>query len=238
MSVNSSHPQGTGSLSTAALVATARTLYADGPAVHRGMMGLRPYICPFDRLLELVPSGSSVLDIGCGCGLFLGLLAATGGEPKGVGFDVSTEAIATARTMARRLAETQAATDLTFERIGPDEAWPEGPYDVVSLIDVIHHVPPDHQRALFASAAAAVRPGGLLLFKDIGPRPFWRACMNRLHDLVVAREWIHLLSADVIETWGREEGLELLRRERINCLWYGHDLLLFRRGASASPTQQ
>jgi len=193
------------------------------------MMGLRPYICPFDRLLELVPDGASVLDVGCGCGLFLGLLAATGKQPRGFGVDVSAEAIPTARIMADRLRETQVPADLTFHRIGPDDPRPDGSYDVVSLIDVIHHVPRARQRALFASAASTVRPGGLLLFKDIGPKPFWRASMNRLHDLLVAREWIHLVSADLVANWGREEGLTLVRRERINRLWYGHDLLLFRR---------
>jgi 2-polyprenyl-3-methyl-5-hydroxy-6-metoxy-1,4-benzoquinol methylase len=194
------------------------------------MMGLRPYICPFDRLLELVPDGASVLDIGCGCGLFLGLLAAAGKPLRGFGVDVSAEAIPTAQTMARRLRETHDSVDLTFSRIAPDDPWPNGPFDVVSLIDVIHHIPRARQRAIFASAASTVRPGGLLLFKDIGPKPFWRACMNRLHDLLVAREWIHLVAADTVASWGRQEGLELIRRERINRLWYGHDLLLFRRG--------
>jgi 2-polyprenyl-3-methyl-5-hydroxy-6-metoxy-1,4-benzoquinol methylase len=195
------------------------------------MMGLRPFICPFDRLLELVPDGASVLDVGCGCGLFLGLLSASGKQPRGFGVDVSAEAIPTAQTMARRLRETHVSTDLTFERIAPDDPWPKGFYDVVSLIDVIHHIPRPRQRTLFASAATAVRPGGLLLFKDIGPKPFWRACMNRLHDLLVAREWIHLVAADSVASWGRQDGLELIRRERINRLWYGHDLLLFRRSA-------
>jgi SAM-dependent methyltransferase len=213
----------------AALVSLARTIYADGPAVRRGMMGLRPYICPFHRLIDLVPEGASVLDVGCGCGLFLGLLAATGRRPRGVGFDVSACAIPTARQMAVRLREAEVAADLRFERVGIDDPWPAGPFDVVSVIDVMHHVPRLRQEGLFQAAYDAVRPGGLLLYKDIGPRPLWRAWANRLHDLLVAREWIHLLPDAVVLGWGRARGLELLRRERINALWYGHDLLVFRR---------
>jgi 2-polyprenyl-3-methyl-5-hydroxy-6-metoxy-1,4-benzoquinol methylase len=211
------------------LASVARTIYVDGPAVHRGMMALRPYICPFDRLIELIPVGASVLDVGCGCGLFLGLLAATGRTTRGFGFDVSEAAIPTARRMARRLSESDIPTDLRFERIGVDDPWPSGSFDVVSLVDVMHHVPPARQRGLFAAATGSVRAGGLLLYKDVGPKPLWRAWANRLHDLVLAREWVHLIPAAQVEGWGREEGLELLHSERINRLWYGHDLLAFRR---------
>jgi SAM-dependent methyltransferase len=207
----------------------ARTIYADGPAVQRGMMGLRPYICPLHRLIDEVPVGASILDVGCGYGLFLGLLAATGRRPRGVGFDVSAGAIPTARKMAVRLREAEVAADLWFERVGVDDPWPAGPFDVVSLIDVMHHVPPPRQEGLFQAAYDAVRPCGLLLYKDIGPRPFWRAWANRLHDLLVARQWVHLLPDAVVLRWGRARGLELLSRERINALWYGHDLLVFRR---------
>jgi 2-polyprenyl-3-methyl-5-hydroxy-6-metoxy-1,4-benzoquinol methylase len=194
-------------------------------------MGLRPYICPFHRLIELVPVGASVLDVGCGCGLFLGLLAATGREPRGVGFDVSDAAIPMARHMAHRLRESDINADLRFERIDVNDAWPDGPYDVVSIIDVLHHVPPGRQRSVFDSAVDSVRADGLLIYKDVGPRPLWRAWANRLHDLVVAKEWVHLLWADTVKAWGQERGLTLLHSERINTLWYGHDLLLFRRSA-------
>jgi SAM-dependent methyltransferase len=213
----------------ATLASVARTIYADGPAVRRRMMGLRPYICPFHRLIDLVPVGASVLDVGCGCGLFLGLLAATGRRPRGVGFDVSAGAIPAAQGMAHRLKAADVETDLRFERVDVNDPWPPGAFDVVSVIDVFHHVPPDRQRALFGTAVGSVRPGGLLIYKDVGPQPLWRAWANRLHDLLVAREWVHLIPASRVESWGRESGLERLRSERINALWYGHDLLVFRR---------
>jgi hypothetical protein len=44
---------------------------------------------------------------------------------------------------------------------------------VVSLIDVMHHVQPDKQGALIATAAAHVKQGGMLLYKDMGRRPLW-----------------------------------------------------------------
>ena len=45
---------------------TGRELFADLPFITRTLQTYRPYICPFGALVELVPSSSRVLDIGCG----------------------------------------------------------------------------------------------------------------------------------------------------------------------------
>lgn len=213
----------------ATLSALSWTLFSDAPPVRRRVMAHRPYICPFERLIEQVPVGATVLDVGCGAGMFLGLLAATGRRPRGFGFDSSSGAIRAALAMRGRLEELAIPADLHFERRDASAPWPEGWFDVVAVIDVMHHVPPSHHRAVFQSARDAVKPGGLLIYKDIGPRPAWRAFANRLHDLVMARQWVRYRAAADVLRWGHELGLSALLSERINRLWYGHDLLVFRR---------
>ena len=47
-----------------------------------------PNIRPFHRLVEFVPRGSSVLDVGCGAGLFILFLAKRGWILSAVGFDL------------------------------------------------------------------------------------------------------------------------------------------------------
>jgi len=165
-----------------------------------------------------------VLDVGCGAGLFLGLLASCGRGIRGVGFDVSPGAIATAKQMAERF-----NGQLQFHRLDVDEPWPRETFDVVSIIDVTHHVPPARQRRMIATAASHVAPGGVLLYKDMCRRPRWRAAANRLHDLLLARQWIHYLPVESVEHWAAEEGLGLEHEERIDMLWYGHELRVFRR---------
>src|SRR5579863_4850185 len=75
------------------LSGTARDLYSTGNWPLRAMQRWRPYICPFDQLLPLIPRGSSVLDVGCGGGLFLFLLTAYDPSAHGTGIDVSPSSI-------------------------------------------------------------------------------------------------------------------------------------------------
>jgi 2-polyprenyl-3-methyl-5-hydroxy-6-metoxy-1,4-benzoquinol methylase len=189
------------------------------------MQHLRPEICPFHELLPLTPHGASVMDIGCGSGLFLGLLRYFGFGITGFGFDASPLAIECANLMARQ----HGGGNLRFEHIRKADPWPEGQFDVVSMIDVLHHIPVDHQESAFRAAAARVSPGGLLLYKDMSDSPWYCSGANRVHDLVVAREWIHYVPAAVTERWAVASGLELETAASFRMLWYKHDLRAFRR---------
>lgn len=214
--------------SAAALSRAARAMWTQGPMIPRRMQHLRPYICPFDKLLTHVRPGSRVLDVGCGRGLFLGLLHHTdllsrGSGNQSVGFDCSREAIVTARMMARR---TGAGRNIRFERRDAADTWPEGTFDTVSIIDVMHHLPQHARRAAVQHAAAKVRPGGALLYKDMTPRS-WRSLANSMHDLAVAREWVAYTPAATVEHWAEECGLRLGHAEAFERLWYGHELRVF-----------
>ncbi|HBM90547.1 MAG TPA: hypothetical protein DD400_01520, partial [Rhodospirillaceae bacterium] len=51
------------------------TLYRNETFLLRALVTLRPFICPFEVLLKEIPEKSRVLDIGCGTGFILNLLA-------------------------------------------------------------------------------------------------------------------------------------------------------------------
>lgn len=203
----------------------AAQLFARAPKRYAVMQKYRPYICPFGQLCSYVPNDATVLDIGCGCGLFLGLLAHWNRIQSGVGLDASPEAVA----VARQISSDARPGSLRFEVGAKIADWPAGRFSVVSLIDVLHHIPPPGQKPFFQDAAERVEPGGILLFKDMVSRPFWLAWANRLHDLVLARQWIHYVPVDTVEGWAAEKGLKLQARSRMVMLWYGHELRVFER---------
>lgn len=212
-------------MTPAEAAATAAALYVDAPPVARLFQRLRPRICPLEAVVARVPPGARVLDIGCGSGLLLALLAADGRLGAGVGIDSSARALAVAERMRARLPDPAC---VRLERRDAGDL-PAGPFDVVALIDVLHHVPPARQRDAVLAAATRVAPGGLLLVKDISPRPRWRALMNRLHDLVLARQWVHHVEGDAIAAWCADAGLAVERHPRIDRWWYGHELVVARR---------
>lgn len=204
----------------------AKDLYPEGPFLLRTMAHYRPYICPFDVMIDLVPKESEVLDIGCGVGLFLGLLDSAGLVRTGIGIDVSGPAIALGNRLPGALAGR-----LSFRRIDATDPPPAGPFDVVSMIDVAHHIPPTHQRGALEAAFDRVRPGGLFLYKDIGRRPVVHSLANRLHDLVIAREWIHYVGIDDVARWITAKGADCIAGSEFSRLWYPHELRCFRKTA-------
>jgi 2-polyprenyl-3-methyl-5-hydroxy-6-metoxy-1,4-benzoquinol methylase len=210
------------------ILKVVRELYADGPVFLRSVQYWRPYICPYEELIELVPRGVSILDVGCGGGLFLGVSAALGRISQGLGFDASQQAIALAQSMARRLS---GQTNVRFLRLNVSDPWPNETYDVVSLIDVMHHVNPKNQLSLLDLAATHVGAGGQLLYKDMAARPYWRAVANRVHDLVIARQWIHHLPIEDVIRHVEKKGLELEERRSVDILWYRHEIAVFRQRA-------
>ena len=207
------------------LCAVARRLFTDGPLVLRMLQHWRPMIAPFGTLIDQVPTGSSILDVGCGGGLFLILLAAEGRIARGLGFDANASAIDLANGAAAHLADTP----VTFECRPVQSPWPDASFDVVSVIDLLHHIPSAVRPCVGRDAAARVRPGGLLLLKDMTERPIWRVAANVLHDLVVARQWVSFPKRGDMLAWGAAEGLHLVRERIDNMWWYGHRLLVFRK---------
>jgi 2-polyprenyl-3-methyl-5-hydroxy-6-metoxy-1,4-benzoquinol methylase len=194
------------------------------------MQQYRPYICPFEEVLRFVPERAEVLDVGCGDGLLLGLLAQLGYGVCGIGFDSSEPAIACARSMAERLHLAGTGSTLDYRRIDATAPWPEGQFDVVSLIDVLHHVHPSAQRNVILTAASKVRPGGRLVYKDIAGTPVWRGLPNTVHDLVIARQIARYVPVSRVEAWAVEAGLTLEAALDTRRLWYPHELRVFRNG--------
>lgn len=211
--------------SPAALRAVARRLFTTGPRLLRLLQHYRPSICPFGPLLGYVPENASVLDIGCGGGLLLGLISSTRKPVALTGFDSSYEAIGLAEANLRNFPPPRPQ----FLRLDVDQPWPAGPFDCITLCDVLHHVPRGHHRALLEQAAIHLKPGGRFIYKDVYPEGLIRPNASRLHDLLIARERIDIPRIDDVTTMLGAVGLKRIHHERINVLWYGHELAVFER---------
>jgi 2-polyprenyl-3-methyl-5-hydroxy-6-metoxy-1,4-benzoquinol methylase len=211
------------------LAELSRMLYREGPFLLRTLQHWRPYICPFENLVGHVPEGARVLDVGCGSGLLLSLMAGLGLKFEGVGFDVSRQGIELANRMTKLASGVAPNAKLSFQRLDIGDAWPAGTFDVVFLVDVLHHVSPKSKEAFFRQVLSKVGPRGKLIYKDMCRSPWWRAQANRLQDLVIAREWISYVPIGTVERWATDEGMDVIVREETNRLWCGHELRVMSR---------
>lgn len=133
-----------------------------------------------------------VLDIGCGNGRLLPALQARFGAALDyTGLDASARLLALAQARFPGAAARFVRADFLLEPAA--RVLPEGPFELVALFGVVHHVPgEDARRALLEAAAARVAPGGLLAFTswrcDEDPRFARRSARGRalagglLHD--------------------------------------------------------
>ncbi len=216
------------------LSAIAARVYADAPRLQKFLATYRPFICPFEWLLQAVPKDARVLDVGCGIGLLGALLVETGVTRHVTGFDSFAPAIRVAQAAAKGLVDRPPphGAKIDFQHLGVEAPWPTGPFDAVCVVDLMHHVPTAARRSIIDLAMERLVPGGVLIYKDMVRRPLWRATANRLHDLMLARQWIRYEPIENVEAWACEDGGgrgELIRSERGSRWWYGHELRVFRR---------
>lgn len=99
--------------------------------------------------------GGRVLDIGCGTGFLLERLAELGFS--GVGVDLSPESVEIAQA---RLAEIGAA-DRLQATVGSAYEPPDGPFDLITITDVLEHL--EDPRACLRAARDRLAPGGVVV---------------------------------------------------------------------------
>ena len=195
-------------------------VYATSGLSVRALAALRPLIARLDRLIAVIPNRSHVLEIGCGTGLLLFLLHKYGLLRESVGLDIDATSIADAQraALARKL-------PIEFRRSTTLRDWPADQFDVVLMVDVLHHVPRALRRQMIEAALTRVAAGGLFIYKDMCRRPVLRRLWNQLHDLMLARQLVSVEPIEHVLGWATAAGFVSITSERyVGAGLYGHEL--------------
>ena len=196
--------------------------YADFPRFHEVMAedsGQTVLPALIDSILPLVTGvrqkleqGIEVLDIGCGSGRAINLMAKTYPNSFFYGYDFSGQAIAN----ARREADELGLKNIRFEVRDAASLDESNSFDLITAFDAIH----DQAKPLAVLKAInrALRPQGTFLMQDIaGSSDVHKNMEHPIAPLLYTISCMHCMTVSLAENgdglsamWGEEKALEML----------------------------
>lgn len=174
----------------------------------------------FAHILPLAPGitdalekGIEVLDIGCGSGRAINLMAKTYPNSHFTGYDLCEEPILTARAEAEKLG----VSNVTFEQRDLTDYQPSRQFDLITAFDAIHdQARPDKVLSLVNKA---LKPDGTFLMQDIDASSHLHNNLKHpLGALLYTVSCMHCMTVSLAQDgmglgtmWGVEKAQEMLR---------------------------
>lgn len=177
-----------------------------------------------EAIEQYLPDHGTILDLGCGFGLFSLYMAARKPHAQFVGVDVNAARLALARAAAEKLG----IRNVTYER-GDLRGWhPDRAIAGAYALDVFHHIPVASGDQLLRDLCARLEPGCRFLLKDIDTTPRAMLLFTYLLDALMSpRDDFHYRSARAWQRQLRDAGFAPVY---VHDLWdllpYPHLLLI------------
>ena len=179
-----------------------------------------------DEIGQYLPDAGTVLDIGCGFGLFSLYYAQVLPGASFQGVDLSARRVALATEAARRLGLANAAY-----AVGDARGYRvEGTLAAAYMLDIVHHIPPETVEPLLAELHKAIRPGGRLIVKDVDTQPAYKRWFTHALDLLMSpRGVIHYWPAGELQGLLQRIGFRVFRHLMVDILPYPHVIFVCHR---------
>ena len=175
----------------------------------------RPLYAPLHILLNKIPRGSRLLDIGCGTGVFLILANFLRGIESGLGVDINRRSIELAESVAD-------SKKLSFRVISNLSDLQNVDCTYLSCIDLLHHIGKNEKVDLIKKISDLLPIGGKVLLKDLAPKPRWRSIANRITDYLSTRSKVAYLSQYAAAEMLEKNGFEITDSGKFNMYIWSH----------------
>ncbi|MBI4607645.1 MAG: methyltransferase domain-containing protein [Candidatus Rokubacteria bacterium] len=153
---------------------------------------------------ERLHRGLRLLDVGCGCGGFLLALAQAFPAGKYVGVDIDRKALAVARRSVRAAG---LARRVGFRAAGSDGFGITGPFDVITLLQVLHEIRPELRLPILTECARVSSRDGWLVILDETYPSSWADLRRPENSRPVMTAFSELSMGNVIPTREEQESL-------------------------------
>ena len=172
--------------------------------------GILPVV---NGIIEKLNQGIKVLDVGCGSGRAVNLMAQTFPSSQFVGYDFSKEGIKNAQNEKEKLGIDNA----TFEQQDAAHFDHEDHFDLITAFDAIHDQA--HPDKVLENIRRSLKPGGVFLMQDIAgssklennmdhPLAPYLYTISCLHCMTVS---LALEGKGLGAMWGKEKAIEMLK---------------------------
>lgn len=186
-------------------------------------------ILPLDEgIIEKLESGIDVLDVGCGSGRALILMAKTFSNSNFVGFDFSDEAVENARNEAGNL------SNVRFEVKDVSTLNGDYKFDLITAFDSIHDQA--QPAKVLEGINNSLNEGGTFLMQDIAGSSHVHNNMDHpIGPLMYAISCLHCMTVSLADDgeglgamWGEEKAVEMLNEagfDDVNVTQLEHDII-------------
>lgn len=163
-------------------------------------------------LVEALQAGIRVLDVGCGRGRALNLMARTFPQSHFTGYDFLAEAILPARAEA----QAQGLTNIHFEVQDVAQIDSRAEFDLITAFDAIHDQA--QPARVLRNIADALKPDGIFLMQDIAGSSHVHENLDLpLGPLLYTISVMHCMTVSLAQggaglgtMWGKQKALEML----------------------------
>ncbi len=170
----------------------------------RAYLRIKLRICPLIALEEHFPEMGTIVDLGCGSGLFTNILSLGSIERRIFGLDLDEKKIEVAnRTEARDSHITYQVGDVV------EAEYPKG--DVFTLVDVLYLIPYDKQEFILEKCYQSLSENGTLIIKEMDAKPRWKYRWNLFQE-TLAVKLIGFTLGERFFFRSQEDYLEVLKR--------------------------
>jgi len=156
--------------------------YHQSPVSVRLFVLTRYIVCPWENIINHLSGIDSLLDIGCGHGLFLHLAQKQFPALRCTGIDHDENKIQHA-TMSDKSKEIQFIYSSQMTELKPPK------FDCVSIIDVLYSIPKHKWGMVLDFVKTLIKPNGTVIIKETVNAPSWKYRFCLMQEKV-AIEWL------------------------------------------------